>query len=114
VTVRLIHWRGALPRAVLLAAAAMLVPVPGMASDAKDVTKRKTIQVSMQEIVKREAARTPAVRATATRAQTNTSKESPGFFRSGPGMVALAVMIAGTGYALYSASHDRVHSPAAK
>jgi hypothetical protein len=114
VTVRLIHWRGALARVVLLAAAATLVPIPGLASDTKDVTKPKTIQMSMQEIVKREAARTPATRTTAARAQTNTSKESPGFFRSGPGMVALAVMIAGTGYALYSVSHDRVHSPAAK
>ena len=113
-TVRLIHWRGALPRAVLLAAAVTLVPIPGMASDAKDVTKHKTIKMSMQEIVKREAARTPVTRGTAARAQTNTSKESPGFFKSGPGMVALAVMIAGTGYALYSASHDRIHSPASK
>lgn len=113
-TVRLTHWRGALPRAVLLAAAVTLVPIPGLASDAKDAAKRKTIQASMQEIVKREAARTPAARVTARRAQTNTSKESPGFFRSGPGMVALAVMIAGTGYALYSASHDRIHSPASK
>jgi len=26
-------------------------------------------------------------------------------------MFAIAVMAAGTGYALYSASHDRIHSP---
>ena len=45
-----------------VAAAVTLVPVPGFASDTKDVTKRKTAQTSLQEAVKREAARTPAVR----------------------------------------------------
>jgi hypothetical protein len=29
-------------------------------------------------------------------------------------MIAIAVMAAGTGYALYSASHDRVKSPGKK
>ena len=43
--------------------------------------------------------------------QTSPAGSSPGFFKSGPGMVAIAVMAVGTGYALYSASHDRIHSP---
>ena len=34
--------------------------------------------------------------------------------RTKPGVLVLVVMIAGTGYALYSAQHDRITSPAKK
>jgi len=44
--------------------------------------------------------------------QSTASKQSASFFRTKPGAVALAVMIAGSGYALYSVSHDRITSPA--
>lgn len=113
-TVRLTEWRGALPRAVLLAAAAALVPLPVAASDTKPVPKAKTIQASMQEMVARDVAAAPA-RPVARRAeQGSQAKESIGFFKTKPGMIALAVMVAGTGYALYSSKHDRVHSAGKK
>lgn len=109
-TVRLTEWRGALPRAVLLAVTAALVPLPVAASDAKPAPKAKTIQASMQEMVARDVAAAPTRVATRRAEQSSQSKESPAFFKSGPGMIALAVMIAGTGYALYSSKQDRIHS----
>jgi hypothetical protein len=105
-----------LPRAALLAAALGLVPLPAFASDPTPAApKAKTIKASMQQIVAREAAKMPVARKAVKRAdQDNPTKESTSFFKTGPGIAALAVMGAGVGYALYSASHDRVHSPAAK
>jgi len=35
---------------------------------------------------------------------------SPSFFKRPAGMIVLAVVAAGTGYAFYSASHNRIHS----
>lgn len=109
-TVRLTEWRGALPRAVLLAVAAALVPLPVAASDTKPAPKAKTIQASMQEMVARDVAAAPTRVATRRAEQSGQSKESMAFFKTKPGMIALAVMIGGTGYALYSTKHDRVHS----
>ena len=113
-TVRLTEWRGALPRAVLLAVAAALVPLPVAASDTKPAPKAKTIQASMQEMVVRDVAAVPARVATRRAEQGSQSRESVAFFKSKPGMIALAVMIAGTGYALYSSKHDRINSAGKK
>jgi hypothetical protein len=115
VTVRLIHWRGALPRAVLLAVAVALIPIPAMAGDTKPAPKAATIEASMKQIVAREVAKAPVTRVVTRRSeQASSAKESGGFFRTGPGMVALGVLAVGAGYAIYSASHDRIHSPAKK
>lgn len=114
-TVRFIKWRGALPRAMLLAVAAALIPPPVAASDAKPAPKARTIQASMQDIVARDIATTRAPRTAMRRAeQSNVSKESSAFFKTKPGMIALAILAAGTGYALYSVKHDRVHSAGKK
>ncbi len=109
-TVRLTEWRGALPRAVLLAVAIALVPLPVAASDRKPAPKPQTIEASMRDMVVRDVAAAPARPAIRRDAQAGQSKESIGFFKTKPGMVALAVMIGGVGYALYSAKHDRIHS----
>jgi hypothetical protein len=34
----------------------------------------------------------------------------PSFFKTPAGMIVLGIVAAGTGYAIYSASHDRIHS----
>jgi hypothetical protein len=115
VTVRFTKWRGALPRAMLLATAAALIPLPVTASGTNPATKARTIQASMQDIVARDVATTRAPRTAVRRAeQSNVSKESSTFFKTKPGMIALAIMAAGTGYALYSSKHDRVHSAGKK
>jgi hypothetical protein len=103
----------------MLALALALIPLPVAASETASTTpaaptaKAKTSQVSLKETVARTAARTPlAAASSARRAQDTASKDSPAFFRSKGGAVALAVMVLGVGYALYSVKHDRITSPA--
>ena len=115
VTVRLTAWRGVLPRAGLLAVLIALVPLPLAASNGGTDAKTPTIKASMERIVARELTAAPAS-STAVRpaVQGQTQGDSPAFFKSRPGMIALVVMVAGTGYALYSAQHDRIHSAGKK
>jgi hypothetical protein len=122
VTLRFTRWRGPWGRAVPLALAAALIALPAAANAANDVPatvqagKTKSSQVSLRQVAAREASRTPLARTTAPRraAQATAAKESRGFFKTPAGAVALAVMAVGTGYAVYSASHDRITSPAKK
>jgi len=100
---------------------AALPPLPLAASDTAPSTasvavKPNTLQSAVRRAAIRDAAVVAAPRGSAPRHadQSSTSKQSTGFFRSKPGAVALAVMVAGTGYALYSVSHDRIKSPGAK
>jgi hypothetical protein len=107
---------------VLLAMCVALVPLPVAASDpavegkpaephAPAVSsKTRNLETSMARIVAHEirSAR-PAV---APRAEqgTNPGAQSLAFFKTRTGALIVAVMIAGTGYALYSTQHDRIHS----
>jgi hypothetical protein len=120
VTVRLTHWRGPLRRAVFVALVAALPPLPLAAADhaatAASTVKPKTLQAAVHAAAVREAAVAAAPRAkTAKRAdQTGADKQSPSFFKSGAGALVLGVMAVGAGYAIYSASHDKINSPAKK
>jgi hypothetical protein len=116
VTLRLTRWRGRAGRALLLVLALALIPLPVAAGEATSATKAKTSQVSLKAGVARAAARTPLAPAgRARRAEQDTSaKASPGFFKTRQGAVALAVMVVGAGYAIYSAKNDRITSPAKK
>ena len=98
----------------MLALALALIPLPVGASEATPATKAKTTnQVSLKDSATRAAVRTPLAPATRARrsAQDSAAKSSPGFFKTRGGAVALAVMVAGVGYALYSAKNDRITSP---
>jgi len=96
----------------------VLIAMPAAASEMTLAPKAKNTQVSLRQIAAREAAKTTLTTGLTTgtavrRAeQPNTSRQSTGFFKSRPGAIALVVMAAGTGYAIYSASHDRIKSPA--
>ena len=118
-TLTFTRWRGPLGRAVMLALVAALIPLPAVASETTPAPKAKTGQVSLKERAAKEASRValaPDTRARrAARADQDTAgKDSPAFFKSKPGFIALAVMGAGVGYALYSAKDDRITSPAKK
>jgi outer membrane receptor protein involved in Fe transport len=115
VTHRTRSWCGRMTRASSLALITALMALPAAAADTPTKAPAPTLKASMQHIVARDVAAKPAV-TVAARAdrQTAPAGSTPGFFRSGPGMMAIAVMAAGTGYALYSASHDRIHSPGKK
>src|SRR5215831_8680942 len=98
-------------RALALGIITALIPLPAAASDtATKAPEAPKIKASMEKIVARDVAATPPRKAV-RHDQAGSAASSPGFFRTGPGMVALAAMAIGTGYALYSASHDRIHSP---
>ena len=114
-TVRLARWRGALPRAVPLAVAVSLLPIPVMAGETAPAQKARatTIQASIRDAVAREVAAMPARPVAVTRAaQSSGSKQSMAFFKTGPGIAALAILAVGVGYANYSTQHDRITSPA--
>jgi hypothetical protein len=114
VTVRPSISRGALPRAVLLASSVALLSLPVAAADGAPTPKTPSLEASMARIVARDlrtAIAAPAVKAAAAQGADNSS---PAFFKTRVGLVVAAVMVAGTGYALYSAQHDRIHSAGKK
>jgi hypothetical protein len=120
VTLRQRRWRGPTRRAALLVLAASLLPLPAFAADstAKAAPDAKPVaHVSLKQAVASEAARTPLLNARTTETrhddQAGPSKTSS-FFHSRPGMIAIAVMALGGGYAVYSANHDRIKSPGKK
>ena len=103
-------------RAAGLVVITALIPLPVAASDTTTTSSPPTIKASMKKIVVREVTAEPARKDVARKddRQGSSASGSTGFFKSKPAMVALAVMAAGTGYALYSAQHDRIHSPGKK
>lgn len=125
-TLRLTRWRGWQGRALMLVLTLALIPLPAAANDAApgneaapratapSAETAKTSQVSLKDGAVRAAARTPLASSSRARrsAQDAAGKDSPAFFKTKGGAVALAVMVLGVGYALYSAKNDRITSPA--
>ena len=101
-------------RAAILAIAVTLVPLPLLAADRTPPPAQPLKASITRHAAKDVLIATPKRaehKATGTRAQSSTPQGS-GFFRSPAGIACLAVLAAGTGYAVYSASHDRIHSVA--
>lgn len=123
-TVRLPLSRHALPRAVILAVCVAMIPLPAAAGDsttapsknpAVDTSMRadaRPLQTAIAKVDSRELKGAAPARTAARRADQgqDVGKESAGFFRTGAGIAVLAVIGVGVGYALYSTSHDRIHS----
>lgn len=103
-----------LMRVVLLALIVALVSWPATAADGSSSTKHPAANAtSLHTAVAREASRVPLARVT-TRRNDQEPNALMSFFKSRPGEIALAVMAVGTGYAVYSAQHDRIKSPGKK
>lgn len=115
-TLRFNRWRAGAGRAVPLVLAFALIAAPVAASEAAPPAKAKAGSSSLRQAAAREASRTSLKTTTGARRaeQAGTAKQSTTFFKTAPGMIALAVMAVGTGYAFYSWQHDRVTSPAKK
>ncbi len=104
--------------AIVLIAAA--VPWPCLAAEPGQPAPRPRLQASITPIVKdvvarpASADRSAAVMKRAARQQSPTpdssALEKKSFFKTGPGIAVIAALGAGAGYAIYSASHDRIHS----
>jgi len=114
VTVRFFRSRAGLRRAAILAIAVTLVPLPLAA--AEKAAPAQPLRTSIAKHASREALVTSPKRASQSaaqpRAQRSSNPQGTGFFRSPAGIACLAVIAAGTGYALYSVSNDRIHSVA--
>jgi len=89
-----------------------LVPLPAVAGDGGTAKKGSpTIAASAAQIVARDVAATPGPTSRVRAARQGSAPTgSTSFFKTRPGIIALSVLAAGTGYALYSAQHDRIHS----
>lgn len=102
-------------RAVVLALAVTISPLPLAAADRAPAAPAQPLRTSIAQHAAREvlvgSPKTAQRSAPKTRAQQSTAQSS-GFFKSPAGVACLAVIAAGTGFALYSASHDRIHSVA--
>ena len=113
-TVRLSSWCGALPRAVLLAVVVAFLPLPVLAAEPGSNVKAPDLKASIAKAVSYEAA--SAARTMAQQGQQSgktpdkSALDTPSFFKTTAGIITMAVLVAGTGYAVYSWKHDRIHS----
>ena len=116
-TVRLSRSPARFRRVAMLAIAVTLVPLPLLAADRATPPAAHSIKASIAKHAAQDVLVSAPARAdrktTAARAQASTTNpQSGGFFRSPAGIACLAVLAAGTGFAVYSARHDRIHSVA--
>jgi hypothetical protein len=113
--IRVVRSCKSMTRGLWLVVITSLVPLPAVAAGPASKETPRGISASMERIVAREVAAKPAREPVVREArQAAAPASSAGFFRTGPGMIALAVMAVGTGYAIYSAQHDRIHSAGKK
>jgi hypothetical protein len=112
VTLQVRSWRLA-TRVLLLAVAIAAAPLPCLAETAiPPVPATPVLKASIAQV----AAVVPLApaRGQATGGKTTDKSElgSGSFFKKPAGIIALAVVAAGAGYAVYSLKHDRIHSVA--
>jgi hypothetical protein len=105
------RWRLVL-RVLVLALIVAAVPLPCLAGPGDQPAARPGLKASVGPAVRALAAGAPAparvMKSQGTDARAQLGSRS--FFRTGPGMAVIAILAAGTGYAIYSARHDRIHS----
>jgi hypothetical protein len=108
-------YRGALARTVLGVVAVALVPWPATAADTTP-PPRPSLRTALAEVRTRDLTPPRPSQAPARRSQqvTNPATQSASFFKTRTGVIVAAVAVAGAGYAIYSAQHDRIHSPGKK
>jgi len=109
----------------LLAVIVALVPLPVTAADnGKPPAKPSSLREAAATIAPRDLGTDNTVgssqitspkmtRAVVRRSEQagTTSTNSAAFFKTTPGIIVLSTLAVGVGYALYSAQHDRIHSP---
>jgi hypothetical protein len=84
-------------------------PVP---AETVSAPEPRPLQAAIEKLDSRDLKRPTKASGTRRSAQgADTVRQSPTFFKTGPGIAVLAVIAAGVGYALYSTSNDRIKSP---
>ncbi len=106
--------RSAASRAAVFPAVLALTPLPALADQAGGPVPATPIRASAARIAASQPLSAAPVAAARTEQVTEGAPRSGAFFKTPAGVAVLAVMGAGFGYAIYSVSHDRVHSPGKK
>jgi hypothetical protein len=83
------------------------IPLPALAGDNSQQVARPGIRASAAKVAATARLADSAAQGTA---EGNAELNHSSFFKTPAGVIVLAVVAAGTGYALYSARHDRIHS----
>jgi hypothetical protein len=106
--------RGTRAKRVLGAVVVALIPWSAAAGDAI-VPSKTPLRNALTEVRTRDVAPPrPTTVARRSEQPSNPARQSPTFFKTPAGIAVLVVAGAGAGYALYSAQHDRIHSPGKK
>jgi hypothetical protein len=115
-----------LPLMLMLAASIAAAPLPVLAGENPAVAEpAQPLRQSIERALASESTavrhalpttvvgpRGPAAGRPSFASRQQTDLGSPGFFRTPAGIITLAVLATGVGFAIYSTSHDRVKSPA--
>lgn len=104
------RWRTAL-RVLAIALIVAAIPLPSLAQQPGQAAQPR-LQASIAPVVHAVAVNAPKATATKEQQQSDPKAQlgSKSFFKTPLGMTALAIVFAGCGFAIYSASHDRIHS----
>jgi hypothetical protein len=108
-------WRGTCARVVALGVLIALAPLPVAAAEANPpATPSVDLKAAVQKIASTERLASMPAAPARDRMQPGGAPnlESPSFFKTPLGWAVIAVVGAGSAYAIYSAQHDRIHSPA--
>ena len=104
--------RRVLALTLVLGVALTLAPRPASAAEASPVpAPAAPLAASIASAARTVTLAPPVARATEQAKPGDELAGSTAFFARPIGIAIIGVLVAGTGYAIYSASHDRIHSP---
>jgi hypothetical protein len=98
-------WRPAV-RVFALALVLAAIPLPGLAEESNKPFPTPGLKASIASAAASGTVTLEQAKPSAAPAEAQVGSKS--FFKTPIGVVVLAVMAAGTGYAIYSANHDRI------
>lgn len=107
-------WRVACARVVAAGVMIVLAPLPIAAAESNQPAPPSfDLRAAVQKIaVTERLASIPAPARDRIQSGGATNVQSPSFFKTPLGLAVIAVVGTGAAYAVYSAQHDRIHSPA--
>jgi len=104
-------WRGARARIVAAGLTIALAPLPlAAAAESDRPAGSTTLNAAVAKAASSERLASAATAAQPAQPTGAPSLESKRFFKTPLGMAVIAIVGAGTAYAVYSAQHDRIHS----
>ena len=106
-------WRVTCARVVAVGVMIALAPLPVAAADtSQPATPSVDLRAAVQKIASTERLASTSAAPARDRTQSGSAPapQSSSFFKTPLGLAAIAIVGAGTAYALYSAQHDRIHS----